>query len=426
MNNSLRMLRIAAAIIVFFPVFCVAQDRVVLEHADSLIGLVIDGEQARELIGHVHFTQGTVDVRCERAIQYTNTNRISLEGNAEVWDGTMRMVTMKGIYDGNARTAEATDRVLVEQGTTTLKAEYGKYTVKDKRAFFKNHVIVEDTSSVLTSDELTWFREEEHSIAVGHVRIHNLRNNLVVTGEHFEGFKKRRFNQMTGRPKLLQVDTTGTGAKDTLVVTCRTLETIQDTVEQLIARDSVTILRGALSAEAGFVEMFSERDSLILLRSPFVWYTQGAGDDNQLSGDTITLQLRKRRLERVIVRGTAMAISNADSLFPSRLNQMSGEEIVFRFDTNGIRQIDVDKTATSLYYLFEGRSGNGCNKTTGDHVTLTMNAGRVDRLKVTGGVEGQYVPERLLKNRETDYNLRGFNWREHHPGSRLRAGSSRQ
>src|SRR5213075_1436016 len=63
-----------------------------LEHADSLIGLVVDGEQARQLVGNVVFTQGTVEVRCQRAIQYLATNRIALEGTPEVFDGKMHMV----------------------------------------------------------------------------------------------------------------------------------------------------------------------------------------------------------------------------------------------------------------------------------------------------------------------------------------------
>jgi hypothetical protein len=115
------------------------------------------------------------------------------------------------------------------------------------------------------------------------------------------------------------------------------------------------------------------------------------------------------------VRGSAFAISTTDTLFPARFNQMSGEEIIFTFDSSKIRQIDVDKTATSMYYLYEDRKGNGMNKTTGDHVTLIFNNGRFDRLKALSGVEGQYYPEKMIRTREAEYNLTGFNWREPKP-----------
>ena len=97
---------------------------------------------------------------------------------------------------------------------------------------------------------------------------------------------------------------------------------------------------------------------------------------------------------------------------------MSGEEIIMKFQESRIQQIDVDKTATSLYYLLEDGKGNGMNKTTGDHVTITFVDGKIDKLKAIGGVEGAYYPEKLIKNKEIDYNLRGFNWRERHPGKR--------
>ena len=55
---------VSLAIFLFtFNVHALQDKTVHLEHADSLIGLVIDGEQARQLVGNVRFTQGTVEVR---------------------------------------------------------------------------------------------------------------------------------------------------------------------------------------------------------------------------------------------------------------------------------------------------------------------------------------------------------------------------
>lgn len=395
------------------------EKRVILNHADSLVGLVVDGEQVQQLIGNVLFTQGNVEVRCKRAMRYLKTNRIVLEGDAEVWDGKMRMVATRGIYYGNTKVAEAFDRVMLEEGPTTIKAKYGKYFADEKRAYFTTDVVVEDTASILSADELTYFRDDEHAIAVGHVRINSLKNHLTIFGEKFESFKKQKFNRMTGHPKVFQIDTTGGNKRDTLIVTCKVMESHQDSAEQLIARDSVVITRGALAAEAGLSVFYTGLDSMILRKSPFVWYGESPVEDNQLSGDSIFIKLQRRKLRTVQVRGSAFAVSTADSLYPARFNQMSGEDIIFHLDSSKIKQIDVDKTATSLYYLFEEGNGNGINKTTGDHVTITFQEGRIDKLKVIGGVEGQYFPEMMVRNRENDYNLQGFNWRVRRPGKKL-------
>ena len=91
---------------------------------------------------------------------------------------------------------------------------------------------------------------------------------------------------------------------------------------------------------------------------------------------------------------------------------MSGQEIMLHFVDKKLEQIDVEKTATVLYYLFDDKAGNGANRSSGDHVTMTFREGRIDKLKVTTGVEGQYYPEKMIRNRESEYNLTGFNRRQ--------------
>jgi lipopolysaccharide export system protein LptA len=383
---------------------------VILNHADSLVGSEINGEQVKELIGHVKFTQGKVVVTCRKAVQFIASKKISLEGDVEVLDSTMRMVGERGMYYSTERTAEAFDRVMVEDGQTELKAGYGKYFVKEKRAYFTTHVYVEDSSSVLTSDELTYFREEQHSIATGHVRIQNPANRMTIFGERFENFKKQKLSRMTISPRLLQIDTSG-GKRDTLAVTSVIMESTEDSIEQLHAIDSVHIRRSGLEAAAGSALFYTKLDSIILRRSPFIWYRSDSGDVNQLFGDSVFLRMKKRKLDKIYVRGNAHAIAEADSSWPGRYHQMTGQQIIMNFSDNKPVEIDVKKTAISLYYLFDGKTPNGVNRTSGDEVIISFRNGKIDRLKVVSGVEGQYYPERQVRGRESEYNLPGFLWR---------------
>ena len=115
------------------------------------------------------------------------------------------------------------------------------------------------------------------------------------------------------------------------------------------------------------------------------------------------------------VCGKAVALSLADSLYVNRFNQMTGQTMILRFTDNKVHRIDVDRTATSLYYLFDGEKPNGLNKTSGDHVTIAFSDGKINTIRVIAGVEGQYYPEKLVKQRESEYNLQGFNWRKDRP-----------
>ncbi|MBI4809866.1 MAG: hypothetical protein HY800_00130, partial [Ignavibacteriales bacterium] len=308
------------------------------------------------------------------------------------------------------------ERVLLEDPRTILKSEYGKYYVNEKKAYFKGNVYIEDTASVVTADEVTYYRNEEKSIAEGNVKIVNERNSITIYGNHFENFKKQNYSKVTDNPKVIQIDTTSEGKQDTLIVKALTLESYQDTLERLIATDSVKITRNDLAAESGICTYFTELDSIILKKSPFVWYETGKYEDNQVSGESIFIKLKRRRLETVYVRGRAVAISRADTVYLQRFNQMTGQEIVLHFAEDKIQQINVVTTATSLYYLFDQAKPNGMNITTGDEIKITFTDGKIDKIKAISGVEGKYYPEKMIKDKESDYNLPEFNWREDRPG----------
>ncbi len=399
---------------------------VILNHADSLVGAELNGERVKQLIGNVQFTQGNVVVHCRKAVQYLASNKISLEGEVEVLDSTMRMVGDHGMYYQDERVAEAYDRVMIEDGSTTVKADSGRYLVPKKIAIFRSHVFVEDSGSVLTANALTYYRDPQQSVATGNVVITNKSNGLKISGEHFDNYRRRGYSRMTEHPRVMQVDTAG-GKADTLFVTGEVLESYNDSAGTMIASDSVTVSRGDVQAEAGNAVFYTRADSIILRRTPFVWYISDSAQANQISGDSIFLRLERRKLRTAYVRGHACAISEADTLFPNRLNQMTGQEMVIAFDSSRIRQIDDRKTATSLYYLFDERKPNGVNKTSGDQVVITFRGGKVDKLKVVGSVEGQYIPERQVEGREKEYNLPGFNWRaghiERHRRGRLQTAS---
>ena len=59
------------------------------------------------------------------------------------------------------------------------------------------------------------------------------------------------------------------------------------------------------------------------------------------------------------------------------------------------------------------------NKSSGDHVTLSFADGKIDKIKILGGVEGKYYPEKMIANKEADFNLTGFDWRVTRPRQRL-------
>jgi lipopolysaccharide export system protein LptA len=374
-----------------------------LENADHLEGKIIDGEQARELIGNVRFSQAKVRVSCDRALQYLGSGKVFLTGNVVVTDDSVTMRAPRGVYYRDERLAEAFDSVTLDDGKVRLTARYGEYFVEPKRAFFRTRVVVKDTGSTVVADSLTYFRKEKRSVATGNVGVYNEADHVMISGRHLEHFSERQFTRITEQPVLVKFDTVSPGTFDTLVVRSRIMESYRDSVKRLLAIDSVEIVRSNLAGTAGFAEYFSETDSIRLRDSPIIWYQQ-----TQVTGDSINVSLKARKLDRVHVMGHSFAVSQSDSLWPNRYDQITGERMIMQFADQRLDNIDVQNRAISVYHLYDDSTANGLNKTSGDRIVMLFEKGKVKSIHVLGGVEGQYFPENMVQGKELEYAIPGF------------------
>ena len=377
---------------------------IVLEHADSIEGKQVDGEDAREFIGSVRFTQENVHIACDRALQMLKSGRVDLTGNVVVVDDSgVTMNSPRGIYYRDERRAVALDSVHLFDGKVNLTAKFGEYFVDPKRAFFRKQVVVQDTSSTVTADSLTYFRVEKRSIAQGAVTVYNRADNITMRGHRLDHWSEKQFSRMSDKPVLTQVDSGGQGTFDTLVVRSRVMEAYRDTQKLLLAVDSVQILRTNLAAVCKVAKFYTANDSIVLRGSPVVWY-----QDTQVTGDSINVYLKARKLDHVLVMGNAFAISRSDSSFPDRYDQITGESMKMQFADKGLSRIDVETRAISIYHLYEDSLANGLNKTSGDRIIIFFDDGKVQSLRVIGGVEGQYFPENMVHGKEREYQIAGF------------------
>jgi hypothetical protein len=95
--------------------------------------------------------------------------------------------------------------------------------------------------------------------------------------------------------------------------------------------------------------------------------------------------------------------------------------LTLSFARRALERIDVEQRATSVYYVYDDSLPNGMNKTSGDKVVLQFGDGKLRSIQVSGGVQGEYFPENMVRNREESFALPGFLWRNDRP--RLRVGT---
>jgi hypothetical protein len=327
-----------------------------------------------------------------------------------VRDDSVTITTPRGMYHQDERRAEGFDGITLDDGRSKLKARYGQYFVNDHKAYFEGNVVARDSTSTLLADSVWYFRSEQRTHAMGNVLINMPADRITMRGGQFDHDAARGFSRMLTRPMLVQFDTTSSGAIDTLIVQAGIMESYQDSVRRLLAIDSVRFTRGEVAGIAGLARFESQRDSIALRKSPVLWYQR-----TQIHGDSINVRLSRRKLDQITVLGNAFAVSQSDSTRPTRFEQLTGETIVMQFAGKALSRIDVQVRATSVYYVYEDSLPNGLNKTSGDRVVMAFDSGKVETIQVSGGVEGQYFPENLVRNREQTFNLPGFVWREDRP-----------
>ncbi|MBI2618528.1 MAG: hypothetical protein HYW57_00425 [Ignavibacteriales bacterium] len=389
-----------------------------LRSADELKVRTVGGEEVRDFIGNVHFVQpaaegGMIRLWCDRAQQYITQERIELFGNVRIRKDSLTLLGSLGTYFNNTRRARMVEGVRLERPGTVLLAREGDYSTDARRAHFRTEVVVVDSVSKTYCDELTYFEEEDRSIAVGNVRIESQTDAVTVFGDSLVHFGRIDYTLVPKNPKLLQIDTTSSGVVDTLVVISRTMEAYRDSTQRYVARDSVMLVRTDLAGRCGFAVYRPAEGLAVLMRNPVVWY-----GENQVTGDSIAVRLEDRKLRSVYVQGRAMAVSRSDTIRRERFDQLTGRELTLYFRGGNIERIEAVRNAISLYYLFDKTDPNGINKSSGDRIFVDFTDGEVENIHVVGGVEGQYMPETMIANRERLFNLDGFRWHADKPKRR--------
>ncbi len=462
-----------SSLVIFFALFffCInsfSQDKITINHADSLIGKTIDGQQVREAIGNVSLTHNNVKITCNHVIQYFNDNKADLSGNVKMVQDTMTITAPTGIYYGNESKAVCPNGAVLTDPKNNLKANYGIYyftqdlaefkgnvrltdnrtytltsdelkyyrqanksyadgnvkVVKDSAVIYSDHMIyekligvttatdnvkIESDSTIITSNKLTNYEFDKKSIAQENVKINFLNKNAVVYGNYAENYEKISYSFITGNARLIQIETKN-GKEDTVFINSDTMKSYRTKPEHYIANDSVRIIRTdfySYSQAAYYYKDASGSGGVITLsKDPVVWK-----DELQVTGDSIYANF-KEELEDIYIIKSAFALQPND-IHPERYDQISGVFMYMKFLDNQINYIRVDTNAASIYFVYDNKEPNGANKSNGEIIILNFKDKVVSKVKITGTPKGTYYPENLINTAEL--RLLGFRLRTNKP-----------
>ncbi len=338
-------------------------ERLRLVHALEMTGETVDGRRIYRLVGQVVFRQGEMELRCDRATQYVDENRVVLEGN-----------------------------VVIRQPGKVLRADRIEYFDRLREEWAEGHVVAEDSARTLRCDRLHYQENIDYGVAEGHVELEHREKHVRLQAARVRYDRANGMAVGEGKPVIVQEDSTGRQVFR-------------------LSGERVAWYEDARRFEAlGNVEIVDESgsharcDSLVYYRSTGVAYLRGKPHTwrrwERMFGHEMEWFFAGDTLREVRVRGKAFVLTEADTLRPGfRQNRVKGDSLVIFFSRGEASQIVVRGRATSLYYLFEEGKPKGVNWILGDEIRMWVSGNKLTRVRIVGDperAEGKYYPERLV------------------------------
>ncbi|KAF0151513.1 MAG: OstA family protein [Ignavibacteria bacterium] len=433
-------MKFCASLFFFFLCYAafLAQDNNrIVAIGDSLVGKLINGESIRELHGNVVMTQGAVSITCDKAIQYLAKNEAELIGNVVVTQDSIVIKTIRGYYFGNSNIAFSKNGIDLSDGHVQLYSKTGYYYFDEKRSYFYDqvnlkegvsnlsalrlnyfddedkviaggNVIVSDTSSTMLADSLIYFRNTKNTFAFNNIRLYNYKDRIAIFGERLEDVGQNKYSKIWGNPFFARIDTASDGQLDTLMVSSMLMEAFDDSVQKMVATDSVKILKTGFASSNHQTFFFSANNEIRTFKKegdelpPVIW-----NDETQLSGDSVYVFIKDNRLTRINLNSNAVIISEHKDK-PFRFDQISGKAVKIFFENGEINLTDVTGNVLSIYYLYDEDEPNGLVKSSSQSAKIYFENGEVKDVRLYGKPATEFHPENLLEGKEKEFTIPSF------------------
>jgi lipopolysaccharide export system protein LptA len=325
-----------------------------LIHADVSRGYVENGIPYKLLEGNVHARQDTLEIFCNRAIYSEVEKILYLKGNIRMY-----------------------------RGRDTLLAHEARYFEDSQIALAEGDVQVFRPSQEMRSDYLEYHYVNDQIRARGDLFLHDMDNRVYITGESGEFIPEKKYSYVRKNSHLWRIDSTAT---DTLHIYSHQLEYLFSDLKKAVARDSVQIFQGNLSAKCDSAIYNVDEDIIYLKSNP-----EAVQENNQMLGEQMQLVLENRELREIHVTGDARAISTLDSILEKE-NRLEGRELIMYIENRKLARILAISNARSFYFLKEKAEDRGINVASADTIKAFLVADELDSIAVIGGAQGTFYP----------------------------------
>ncbi len=288
-----------------------------------------------------------------------------------------------------------------KEDSTDIYCKRGFFNLKENSGEFIDSARIEKPGQTVSGDTLRYSSVTEISIGLGNVIARDSVENVEFRGDYLYSDEKNRTKLITecAYAIFFQED-------DTTYINADTLFAISDSLNEMEfmrANFKVNIFSTKYQAVCDSLT-YSNEDSLMkLYRDPILW-----NQNNQLTGDFMTIKREKKEVKHTQILGKALAVSEVDSgLY---YNQLSGRTMDGYFKEGDLHLLHVQGNAKTIYYPEEEKetdssvvvTRSGMNRLVSSELKLYLDSGEVVGLTNLDSPDGVFygmdkIPSKEMK-----------------------------
>lgn len=315
-------------------------------------------------------------------------------------DKDSRIETDTLIYKTKVRMAIFVGPTRIFDNDGVLYAEDGEYYLSTKVSNFRGRVSMESGNYFLSGDSVNYDQLNQIGWARGNVKMISKSDQIVVYGN------EARYNKFTGITKVYgspRMENQVSG--DTLFLSADTLISIDRKVDNfrvLLAYYDVKLFKTDLQGIADSLVYRFTDSTIHFYRKPVLWT-----DDNQLSSDSLYVQMANSKIDKLFMRFNCFIIS-IDTM--GYYNQLAGRFMTSFFDSGQISRVEVRGNSESIFHALEGDTALvGINKVICTDMNILFKDNELETITFIKQPDALFIPPKEIK--EEDTRLRGFAWK---------------
>ncbi|MDR1408567.1 MAG: hypothetical protein LBJ23_11075 [Tannerella sp.] len=301
-------------------------------------------------------------------------------------------------YNTGSKIATILGPSVIVSDSGTIHSSRGWYNTADNTSLLLDRSTVYSGDRMLTGDSIVYDRATGFGEAFGNIFMHDTLNKIILEGHYGYYDEKTEYAFATDSARCLEYS-----QGDTLYMRADTFEmaAIDSSRRELKAYHRVRFYRQDIQGVCDSM-IFDTKDSILhMYTDPVLWNEQ-----YQLYGDTIKTFLRDSTIDHILVRQSAFAVQQLDSL---AFNQLKGRDLYAYFEGKALHMIYIDGSAETIYYsVQEDNIILEMNETRSSYLRMWFKDNKMEKLLILPEPQAKLTPIFLLEPEQR--TLKDFFW----------------